>query len=213
MRDFFTAALGFPTVLFSFALLVVIGYWALVVLGGLGVDSLDPDTEGLADGGLTGFLSGIGLGGVPITVTLSLVISVAWFASLSGTALLDGIDLGSPLTLAAAVLVLVIALVCAWAAAAALGVLWRRFVPDGREPSKRDFIGRMCVIRTGRVDRAFGQAEVTASDGSSALIQVRQNGDDPLTAGSSALIFEYDREGAFFWVTAYDAELDPHRAT
>lgn len=212
MSEFFTAALGFPTVLFSFALLVVIGYWILVILGGLGLDLLDADADdGAGTDGFAGFMSGIGLGGVPVTVSLSLLIAVSWFVSLSGNALLDGVDFSSPMVIALAIVVLVVALVCAWAVTSLLAVLWRRFAPNGREPSQRDFIGRVCVIRTGRVDREFGQAEVTASDGSTALVQVRQNGSDPLTSGSTALIFEHDSEGSFFWVTAYDAELDPHR--
>src|SRR5690606_41080746 len=45
MSDFFTAALGFPTALFSFALIAVVGYWYLVVLGVLGIDTLDADTD------------------------------------------------------------------------------------------------------------------------------------------------------------------------
>ncbi|MGO4757230.1 hypothetical protein AB4212_52960 [Streptomyces sp. 2MCAF27] len=36
------AALGFPAVLFSFALLVVAGYWLVVLIGGAdGVDAFD----------------------------------------------------------------------------------------------------------------------------------------------------------------------------
>lgn len=48
MGEFTDVALGFPTALFSFSLLVVAGYWTLVLLGGLGVDLLgagaDADT-------------------------------------------------------------------------------------------------------------------------------------------------------------------------
>jgi hypothetical protein len=36
-------------------------------------------------------------------------------------------------------------------------------LPDEKVPSRRDFIGRMCVIRTGRVDLEFGQATVVAT--------------------------------------------------
>jgi hypothetical protein len=46
----------------------------------------------------------------------------------------------------------------------------------------------------------FGQAEVTAQDGSSAIIQVRQTGEHALTFGKRALIFDYDTDGEFFWV-------------
>ncbi|GAA5004147.1 hypothetical protein GCM10025734_42170 [Kitasatospora paranensis] len=73
-------------------------------------------------------------------------------------------------------------------------------------PSRRDFVGLGCVIRTGRVGPDFGQAEVRAADGSSAVVQVRQNRADAaaagsgLRAGTSALIYDYDAEGEFFWV-------------
>ncbi|HXA58695.1 MAG TPA: hypothetical protein VNW94_05985 [Streptosporangiaceae bacterium] len=89
----------------------------------------------------------------------------------------------------------------------------RRYLsPEKKVPRRRDFVGRMCVIRTGRVDERFGQAEVRAEDGSVALIEVRnQSATDHLKAGSSALIFEYDDDGRFFWVMPYDAALDPHR--
>ncbi|MFE5585359.1 hypothetical protein [Kitasatospora sp. NPDC056531] len=36
MGGFFAAALAFPTALFSFALVVVVGYWLLMLFGGLG---------------------------------------------------------------------------------------------------------------------------------------------------------------------------------
>ena len=64
-----------------------------------------------------------------------------------------------------------------------------------------DFVGSVCVIRTGRVSQTFGQAEVTAADGSSAIIQVRQTGTDTFKSGTAALIYEYDADGEFFWVT------------
>lgn len=205
MSDFFTAALGFPTALFSFALIVVVGYWCLVVLGVLGIDTLDADTD--ADvGGLTETMSAIGLRGVPVTVSLSVMIAVAWFASLSGSALLDGVDLSDPMTIALGVVVLVLAVVCAWAAASFFALLWRRFLPGGREPSRHDFVGRVCVVRTGRVGTDFGQAEVTAADGSTAVVQVRTTGQDRLNRGQTALIFEYDADGEFFWVMPYESE-------
>jgi hypothetical protein len=82
-----------------------------------------------------------------------------------------------------------------------------RFLPTpAPPPSRRDFVGRACVIRTGRVGPDFGQAEVHAADGSSALVQVRQSLDEAagpgsvLRSGASALIYDYDAEGEFFRV-------------
>jgi hypothetical protein len=73
--------------------------------------------------------------------------------------------------------------------------------------SRADFVGRTCVIRTGRVTGAFGQAEVHAEDGSSAIVQVRQAGTDDLHAGVVALLYEYDPAGEFFWVIPFDIAM------
>jgi Ca2+-binding RTX toxin-like protein len=192
---FVGAALGFPAVVFSFALVVVIGYWVLALLGGLGIDVLDGD-----DG--SNLLQGLGLGGVPATVVLSLMIAVAWFVSLAGTVALDTAALPGLVLALLSVAVLLVALVCAWAVARLVVLPLRRMLPDGPAASRADFVGRTCVVRTGRVGADFGQAEVTAADGSSAIVQVRQSGSDPLTAGTTALIYDYDPDGEYFWVTA-----------
>jgi hypothetical protein len=241
MGEFVRAALGFPAVLFSFSLIVVVAYWALVLLGGAGLDILDGDEAG-ETGHAAGPLAGLGLGGVPASVAVSLLIALAWFGSLAGTALLGG---DPPAALRAAVLVAAPA--CAWLGTRALVVPLRRFFTVHRSPSRHDFVGSICVIRTGRVGPDFGQAEVRSPDGSSAVIQVRQSqsqwpghapreglGAEPgsrdgtglepspgerrgqeraLRAGDTALIFDYDARGEFFHVMPYDAGLGPDALT
>lgn len=218
MSDFLAAAFTFPTLLFSALLIAVAVFWLLVLFSGVGADFLDGDVE-VGDGadaagvtGFAGFMAAIGLGGVPASVPLSLVVAVGWFASLSGKALTGGLALAGPLAVVADVALLVAALLCGWLVTRVLVRPLRRLLPPEDVPTRRDFVGRTCVIRTGRVSRDFGQAEVTAPDGSSAIVQVRQTGDEPLRAGSTALIFEYDADGEFFWVMPYHAELDPDRS-
>ncbi|WP_395297699.1 hypothetical protein ACF9IK_32820 [Kitasatospora hibisci] len=197
MHGFFEAALGFPAALFSFALLVVIGYWGLVVLGGLGVDALDGgqgvDTHG-------GALAGLGLGGVPVTVAVSLLVAIAWFVSLSGSALTTGLP--------ARTAVLVAALGSAWAGTRALLRPLTRLFPQERAARRHDFVGRICVVRTGRVTEDFGQAEVAAADGSTAVIQVRSHTEEAgLSVGRTALVFDYDPDGEYFLVAPFDPVL------
>lgn len=209
MGGFLSAALAFPAVLFSFALVVVIAYWLIVLVGGAEVDALDGGEgvdPGASAGGGAGVFAAFGLGGVPVTVVLSLLTVVAWFVSLTGAALF-----GNP-TLR--LLVLPVALVAAWAVTGALVRPLRRLAPAEQGISRSDFVGRVCTIRTGRVDMSFGQAEVAADDGSTALVQVRNDDSTAgLTLGSSALIFDYDAEGEFFRVAPFDAALDPNRPT
>ncbi|MEV4622612.1 hypothetical protein AB0J74_28360 [Asanoa sp. NPDC049573] len=193
MGDFIDTALGFPSVVFTVLLAVVICYWIVVLAGGL-----DTDT----DGGLDDLLDRLGLGGTAGTVVLSIVIAVAWFASLVGTVVL-------PENVFLDILVLAASLAVAWVVANQLRRPLRRLFPTGPEASRHDFVGRECVIRTGRVGTDFGQAEVHAADGSSAIVQVRQTGADSFAAGTRAVIYDYDSAGEFFWVVPADLSNRP----
>jgi hypothetical protein len=184
LGGFVEAVLSFPTVLFTPLLVVVIGYWVVVVAGGA-----DPD----ADAGTGGLLAFAGLGGVPAAIPVSLLVVLAWFGSLAGSQL--------PL---AGWIVLLAALPVAWLLTRLAVIPLRRLLPTGTDPSRADFVGLTCVIRTGKVTRTFGQAEVHAQDGSSAIVQVRQAGTDDLRAGTVALLYDVDPDGDFFWVVPAD---------
>jgi hypothetical protein len=193
MGGFVDAVLSFPTVVLTPLLVVVIGYWIVVIVGGA-------DPEGDADGGDAGSgpLSFIGLTGVPASVIISLLVVLAWFGSLAGAELLTALPLW---------LVLVASIVAAWVITRLALIGLARIWPHGPAASRADFIGLTCVIRTGTVTRTFGQAEVHAPDGSSAIVQVRQTGADTLRAGMTAVLYDVDPEGEFFWVVPTDVAL------
>ncbi len=189
MHDFVDAALGFPVAVFSVLLVIVVAYWLLIALGVL-------DT----------------IVGIVAAAAVSLFVALAWFTGLVAAVLLHRHHVNGPAAYGG---VLVAALALSGLITRLLMRPLRHMVPDEQVPSRQDFVGRMCVIRTGRVDLTFGQAEVRAADGSAAVIQVRQQrnqpAEEPLVIGSTALIIDYDADGEFFWVMPYDAELDPHR--
>lgn len=202
MAEFFDTASRFPTAVFGVLLIVVILYWIVVFLGAFGIEALDGD----GDVGPAGLIAGIGLGGVPVAVTLSLWIAFAWFATFAGTALLGDADSGG-FWVVGGIGILLGATFAAYLITLILIFPLRRLFPDVEPAARSDFVGNICVIRTAGVDQSYGQAEVRAEDGSSAIIQVRQSGDDDLSAGAQALIVEYDDAGEFFWVIKYaDAE-------
>ncbi|MGW0393421.1 hypothetical protein ACWDYJ_21480 [Streptomyces sp. NPDC003042] len=199
MDEFIAAALGFPTVLFTAALVVVLGFWLLVLCGAADHDGFDTDAGGGA----------LGIGGVPVTVSASLLVAVAWFTSLSGAVLLARTGWPGTLVHFLGAVLMFASLFLSWRVTRVLVRPLTKLFPDEPGPSRLDFVGLTCIIRTGRVDAGFGQAEVTAGDGSTALVQVRQYGSDPLTLGSTALLYAYDDAGEFFWVAPFDAVLDP----
>ncbi|BBA98049.1 hypothetical protein RVR_4088 [Actinacidiphila reveromycinica] len=274
MGEFVDVCLGFPTVLFGGALVVVVGFWGLVLVGaadshgpghhgaagghsmgnggshgaasaggeglsahapvhgagghasvhGAGGHASGARTAGGHDGGAhaaggrdgdghdvehpggSGLLAAAGLDGVPVTVVLSLLIALGWFLSLAGSAALNGAGLHGPARAAADAALIAAALAGAWTGAWVLVRPLRRLFPYERPPSRADFVGLVCVVRTGTVTERFGQAEVTAPDGSTAIVQVRRPADDtggPLAAGRTALLYDYDPQGGFFWAAPY----------
>ncbi|WP_433549009.1 hypothetical protein ACQPZG_31060 [Streptomyces sp. CA-294286] len=199
MGEFMTAAAGFPTLLFTAALVVVVGFWLLVLCGAVAHDSFDGELDAGA----------LGLGGVPVTVAMSLLVASAWFLGLSGSVLLGRSGIAGAGLHLLNIVVLLVALGVSWLLTRLLLGQLRRLFPDEPGPSRQDFVGLTCTIRTGRVDARFGQAEVAARDGSTAVVQVRQYGAGELGLGSTGLLYAYDEDGEYFWVSPYDAELSP----
>lgn len=199
MAEFLSVAAGFPTVLFSAALVVVVGFWLLVLVGTAEHDTFDADVN----------VDALHLGGVPVAVSASVFTAVGWFLSFTGSVLLTDAGLpGAPLLSLEATL-LGVSIFGSWWVTRWLVRPLAALFPDEPAPSRQDFIGLTCTIRTRRVDAGFGQAEVTARDGSTAVVQVRQNDGDRLALGSTGLLYAYDESGEFFWVAPFDAALDP----
>ena len=149
--------------------------------GGGGGDA-GGDLDADADGGVW---HGLGLGDVPVTISISLIVMIAWCGSLIGAHWIAG-DAGWQRGL-----VLIIALIVALPLAA---LLVRPLAPvfavnEGK--FNRDYVGHACTISTGRVDDTFGQA--TIEDGGSVLvIQVRCDRPGVLVRGDKGLIIEFD---------------------
>jgi hypothetical protein len=201
VNEFLSTAFAFPTILFSAALTVVVVFWVLVLLGAADHDSFDGDVEPAGIGAS-------GLGGVPVAVAASLLIAIGWFTSLTGSVLLHRSNLAGIPYAALACTVLAAAVLVAWVVTRRLVRTVAKLFPEERVPSRQDFVGMTCTVRTGRVDAGFGQAEVRARDGSTAVVQVRQldaKGEGPLAAGSTGLLYQYDEDGEFFWVAPFTA--------
>src|SRR5438874_1442241 len=106
MSELWEASLQFPTVVFTILLGIVLVYWVFVLLGALdighghadagggdvgdvGGDAGDAGGHDGGDGGHdadgdSGFAiwRGLGLGSVPLTISISIIVLVCWFGSL-----------------------------------------------------------------------------------------------------------------------------------
>lgn len=138
-------------------------------------------------GGLGGLIQALGLGGVPLTVMLSILILLAWSFCVMAMQLLGS----SPVWLVSAAALL--SLVVAVPLTSLLVRPLRRLFISLPAPRHRDLLGRVCTITTLRVDERYGQAEIE-DGGAGLIVQVRSNGPAGLARGDRAIIFDYRDE-------------------
>jgi hypothetical protein len=212
VNELFEASLRFPTVVFTIGLGIVLVYWLFVLLGALDIDLLGGgdhvdvgghDVGGHDVGGhdvdADGVFAKLGLGVVPITITISFIMLVGWCGSLlvmyygGGMAWLKYALL--PLMLLASMLV--------------TSVLVRPLAPvfkirEGK--SNREYVGHTCTITTANVDDKFGHASV--EDGGTTLdIPVRCDAPGKLSRGDKALIIEFDEDRQAYLVEPHASIL------
>jgi hypothetical protein len=139
-----------------------------------------------ADGG---FWNAMGLATVPITISASVVVVVGWALSILGMYYGSMVLGGSSVLLA--VLVMAATVVVGIPLS---GLLVRPLHPifklrSGK--SNRDYVGSVCTITTGQVNRDFGQATVEEG-GAFLVIAVRCDKPEALKRGDRALIIDFD---------------------
>ncbi len=146
------------------------------------------------DGGL---LALFGLGRVPVTFTLSLMVLFAWTTSAVSTSLLGpvGALLGTLLLFAS----LVVGLLGAAVVLRPLGKALNQNNPARR----RDSLGQLCVITSGRVDATFGTAHI--DDGGAGLnVHVVCHKANTLKKGDRAILVELDAGKGVYEVEPVD---------
>ncbi len=206
MAEFFAAAFAMPTAVFSILLLICLLYWVIVLLGLLDLDIFDSlmglDSADAIEGG-GGFLSAMGLAGVPVIVSLSLFSFFGWIASYLFSQFLASALIALAGALLAAWMTAALAFACGLVVVIASAKPMRQIfaVPGGR--SRESLVGAPCRISTLRVDDRYGQAEVD-DGGAGLIIQVRCSENNTLTRGSAALIFDFDSQREIYKVVPLD---------
>jgi hypothetical protein len=172
-----------------------------------GGDDFDlPDGDANASGLMAALIGALHLRSVPATVVLSLVVTFSWLICVVAMqvatrwfpAFTDWLVSLSVLMLAP-----LLSLPLTSVAVRPLAKL----LATRHAPSKSDFIGRTCVVRTGSVTERFGEA--TLEDGGAGLvIRVRIEGSAQLSRGEQALIVDWDAERETFLVEPMKALLE-----
>ena len=201
MASFLAAVLAFPTVVFTAVIVFFLLYALLTLIGAADVHWLDGalGIDHVHDSVLEGAMNFLGVAGVPITIFGGVSSVFAWMTSIVATKFLpDSLPIDIGVLLGSAV------------AGLALGGLavrpLRGLFNAPPAPHRQAIVGKICTVRSLRVDDASGVAEV--EDGGSGFIaEVRCFRENELTRGSKAIVYDYDHESGTYHVGPLDPSI------
>lgn len=200
MAAFLHNIFAFPTVIFTVLLSILLIYWLFAIIGLLDHDILHLGTDIHSDAGmegLAGLMLTLGLSGVPSTIVLVILAVIAWlvsyfivyffffweskwFTAIAGVAVV---------AMSSAISVFLTAKIVK-----PLRVLFRKAYVL---PPEKALVGRVCKVRSSRVDDHQGEAVVTF-EGADLIIKIRAVGEGQFSRGDVLTISEYvPEEGAY----------------
>lgn len=211
---------------YTILLAAVAGYWALVLIGMLDLDSLDLDFDldlnadadvdvdadvdlEAGDGGLTGtagvgiwILRFFGVGEMPLMGLLTFFILFLW-----GGGVLAHYHLGlSESALAWMAVFVPNVLVSAILTRIVTAPLRRVFraLSTKSNAAREQMLGKLCVITTSKATETFGQAEVKTS-GSPIILNVHTQPGEELARGTEAVVVDEDKQTGTYTVKRFEA--------
>lgn len=233
MNEFLTIITSFPTVVLTALMALVLLFWISAILGAIDIDffdidgtdfDLDVDAHAHADvdadldvdghstaGGIIGFLSALGLTGVPISVSMSLWVLFAWVLVFFGdhwvlSQLQTGFWADWFVYYPLALLLLIVCIVLTVPVTAITIRPMRGLFVTHQAQSSRSLVGEFCRIDSLEVSENFGYARIDR-DGEDFRINVWAQAPNHLTKGDQALVMGYDQERSRYEVTA--AKVEP----
>lgn len=205
MASFLAAILAFPTVVFTVLLVFFMLYALATLIGALDMEWLDGalGIDHAPDSVLEGALSFLGVAGIPLTIFGGVASIFAWVTSIAATKFLpDSAALSIAILIGSGI------------AGLAIGSLavrpFRKLFNAPPAPERKAIVGKICTVRSLRVDGTAGVAEV--EDGGAGFIaEIRCFRENELTRGSKAIVFDYDPKQGIYHVGPIDpsiAEVD-----
>ena len=181
------------------------GHGDVADVGAAGGDG-DVDLPDGDQGGAAEAFGSLRLRSVPLTVSISLLVTFAWIASIAMTGALASVAPGLVGTPANGGILALAPLVSLVLTSLAIRPLAPLFVVQNAT-NNRDLIGKVVTIRTGSVDKAFGEATLQEGGGSDLVLRVRVDEEGALGRGDQALIVAWDEEREAFTVAPMEEVL------
>ena len=200
MSAFLQYALGFPTFIFGALLLCMLLYWLIALLGLFDVDAIDHwvlfDGSDHAHGvehsasALAGLLLKVGLGGIPLTVILTVLFLLSWLASYVMSHFVPAVQGWTLVNIATGSAVAAAALVAGFFATVLVlrplrGIVNK--IAPAEEP--KVLLGRVGLVRSAVVNASQGYGSV--DDGGGCLNLQMRSPERELTRGTEIVLIEH----------------------
>lgn len=209
MDPFHQTVTSFPTVIFTVLLILCLLYWLVAVLGFVELDVLDIDMDGDVDAadsleaqnGIAGLLFKFGLGGVPLTITITLIALFGWLLSYYASYFLKPFIPTDVLKFVASFgIFLAVTIVAVMVTAQVIKPIRALFAKLNIDETKH-IVGQVVTVRSSVVNKVRGEA--TMNDGGAGLLlNVRATGDNEYSKGDELVIIEQLNENNLYRVIA-----------
>ena len=217
---------------FSVGLIGIFVYWTLFIIGAVGLEALDLDVDLDTDidvdadvdigadldadvdadvGDMPGngpafwisFLRFFNVGDVPMMILLSSFAFTAWAFSLLSNYYFNP---GGAAWLSLVFLIpnIVLSMLITKIVTTPVKHLFKHATAGGEAPMK--IVGKTCIVTTGEVTPAFGQAQIQLDDGPPVTLNVRCSEDVSLVKGQEAVVIDHDEEKNTYQVIPFNLE-------
>ncbi|HCH7934482.1 MULTISPECIES: OB-fold-containig protein [Providencia] len=203
MSLFFHNSLMFPTVIFSGLLIIVLFYWLCAAFGLLDIDLFNVDTEfdsGIDATGFAGWLTKLGLAGVPVTIILTLFTLFGWVITyFSVYGFIRFIDLSLLRYLVGFAVFVITIFISLHLTALCLKPVRNKLISLNKPKTVRQLIGKYATVRSGTVNEKNGEA-ILEDGGAGLILQIRAPFTEGIKRGDRVVIISYDADSHSYQV-------------
>ncbi|KMJ45909.1 NfeD family protein [Xenorhabdus khoisanae] len=204
MALFLQNCLAFPVVIFSGLLFIVLFYWICAAFGLLDIDFLSVDVDSLDASSLAGWLTKLGLTGIPVTVIITLITLIGWPLSyFSMHLMLRFIETDVLRYLLGTATFFIVSFIALLLTAMLLRPLQPKLSRLNRSNSVDNLIGKVAEVRSPIVTEQRGEA-LMDNHGASLILQVRAPESDGITRGDRVVLISYDAATHSYTVVSED---------
>lgn len=197
MNPFHQTVTSFPTVIFTVLLIICMLYWLIAVLGLVDLDVLDLDYDGDIDStdsleaqnGIAGLLLKFGLGGVPLTISISIISIFGWLTCYYATYFLRPLIPGTLLKAVVGLGIFITATYIAVMLTAQVIKPIRSLFNKLNVDETKHILGQTVVVRSAIVNNERGEAFMN-DGGAGILLNVRASGTQEFKKGDEVAIIE-----------------------